>query len=301
MSQEKPILPFESPVVPEMLKLNDKIRFNCYKGISCFNACCKQADITLAPFDIIRLKQRLGMSSEEFLAKHAVPFQMDATGLPGLKLRTEDERPVCLFVTDEGCSVYEDRPSACRYYPVGLLTMRASDSPTEEHHYAMVREDHCKGHEESRTLTIAEYRKEQDVEIYDEMNREWYQLILKKKSGGPAVGKPSEMSFQLFFMCSYDIDRFRRFVQSDSFKKVYDLPESDHAGFGDDVTLMKFGFRLLKQVLFGEFTIPVKEGAYEQRLAERQEVIEMKRQAEAEQEKKKDVFNNPDLLDKFYG
>ena len=47
--------------------------------------------------------------------------------------------------------------------------------------------------------------------------------------------------------------------------------------------------------------MPKKEGAYEQRLADRQEVIEMKRQAEAEREKQKDVFNNPDLLDKFYG
>ena len=30
----------------------------------------------------------------------------------------------------EGCSVYEDRPTACRYYPVALLSMRRQDEAT---------------------------------------------------------------------------------------------------------------------------------------------------------------------------
>ena len=39
-----------------------------------------------------------------------------------------------------------------------------------------------------------------------------YQIILKKRSAGPTVGKPPEMTFHLFFMASYDLDRFRRAV-----------------------------------------------------------------------------------------
>ena len=37
----------------------------------------------------------------------------------------------------------------------------------------------------------------------------------------------------------------------------------------DEVTLMKFGFRILKQVLFGEATIPLKPDALEKRIAAR--------------------------------
>lgn len=283
MTDEKPKPPFDSPLVPTLLGPDDTVQFSCHKGISCFNACCRQADITLTPYDILRLKRRLGLSSTEFLARYTAPFEMDASGLPGVKLRTEDNEPVCLLVTAEGCSVYEDRPSACRYYPVGLMAMRAVGSPTDEAHYFLVKEDHCKGHDEPRRIKIADYRKEQGAEEYDDMNRDWYQIILKKRSSGPALGKPSPTSLQFFFLCSYDADRFRTFVMSDSFKNMYHLEPSAYEHLaGDDVGLMKFGFRLLKQVLFGEQTIPLKEGAVEQRIEQRNAVWEQRRQWEAE-------------------
>ncbi len=285
--------PPQSPLVPALLDLEDTIQFDCRPGISCFNACCKQADITLAPYDIIRLKQRLGMSSTEFLKKHTVPFEMDASGMPGVKLRTTDEEPVCLLMTDEGCSVYTDRPSACRYYPVGLMAMRPSDAPSEEHHYCLVEESHCKGHQEPRKLTVAQYREEQGVEEYDALNRDWYQIILKKRSAGPAVGKPSPTSFQFFFLCSYDVDRFREFTRTESFRNTYALGDEDYAGFEDDVTLLQFGYRLMKQVLFGEDSIPLREGALEERIEKRREIIEARRKMEAElHRQKEDPYQN---------
>lgn len=292
MSQD--MSPPQSPLVPALLDLDDTIQFNCYQGISCFNACCKQADITLAPYDIIRLKQRLGMSSTEFLKKHTVPFEMDASGMPGVKLRTTDEEPVCLLMTDQGCSVYADRPSACRYYPVGLMAMRPSDAPSEEHHYCLVEEPHCKGHQEARKLTVAEYRQEQGVEEYDELNREWYQIILKKRSAGPSVGKPSPTSFQFFFLCSYDVDRLREFTATQSFRNTYALSEEDYAGFDDDVSLLQFGYRLMKQVLFGEESIPLREGALEERIEKRRDIIEARRQLEIEMHRQKqDPYQSP--------
>ena len=187
---EKFDIPFKSDMVPTLLEPETKIQFRCHKEISCFNACCRHADINLTPYDIIRLKHRLGMNSGAFLKKHAVPFEMDGDKVPGVKLRTDDEG-ACLFVTDEGCSVYEERPTACRYYPVGHLAMKPKDSPTEKTSYVLVKEDHCKGHEEPREITISDYRKEQDVEVYDDMNREWLQVMLKKKSAGPTGRRPS--------------------------------------------------------------------------------------------------------------
>jgi len=285
-------LPCNNPVVPAMLDDDFEISFNCYPGISCFNACCKQSDITLAPYDIIRLKKCLGMDSSEFLKQYTVPYEMDQHGMPGIKLRTLDESPVCKFMTDEGCSVYEDRPTACRYYPLGLLSMKKKDEKSDEVHYALVEEDHCKGHCEGRKLTVGEYRKEQGIIEYDAMNRDWYRIILKKRSAGPAIGTPPEMSFQLFFMASYDLDRFRRFVLSDSFSMMYDLDGAFYDSIReDDIALLKFGYKLMMQVFFGEMSVPMVDKAVEKRLAERGAVIAIRRAAEkkAWQEKQENL------------
>ena len=282
----KPKLPHESPVTPELLSGDSKIKFRCYKGISCFNACCQNIDITLTPYDILRLKQRLDITTDEFLPKYTVPFEMDAEGTPGIKLNPVDNGTACRFLTEEGCSVYEDRPTSCRYYPLGLMSMRKKDSPTDEQAYALVVEEHCKGHDEDRELTVDEYRAEQELEDYDKYSRGWRQLILKKKSAGPAVGKPSKASMQLFFMASYHIDQFQRFCTSEAFLKTYDLePEFIEQLKTDQAAVIEFGARFLKHTLFDERTIPMKEGAEqarEQHVKKRVEENKKIMQAQAE-------------------
>ncbi len=273
---------FASPNVPSLLTEDSTIQFRCHKDIACFNACCRHADVTLAPYDVLRLQKRLGMDSETFLKQHTVPFQLDADGVPGIKLRTDDDG-ACLFLDgDKGCGVYTDRPTVCRYYPVALLNRREKDSAVAQQQYSLVREDHCKGHQEPREISVRDYRQEQGVEEYDQFNRAWYELILKKKSGGPAVGKPNEMSLQLFFMASFNFDMLRRFVLSDNFKASYDLPEQTYAEVvEDDIALMKLGNQLMRQALFGEKTIPEKGGAWEKRVEERRDVWEARAKAEA--------------------
>ena len=287
MSENTFELPHNSPIEPTRLELEDTIKFRCHKDISCWNQCCSRADVSLAPYDIIRMKKNLGIDSSEFLNTYTVPFEIDAHGIPGIKLRTTDEG-ACLFMKEEGCSVYEDRPTACRYYPSGLLSMRALGKSEDERHFLMVKEPHCKGHDEDREITIADYRKEQVVEEFDELNRDWYRIILKKKSTGPTIGAPSDMSLQLFFMASYDVDRFRRFVLSDSFKKMYTITDEEFATFeNDDIALMKFGFTLMKQVLFGEMVIKEREGAYEKRSEERSEILAYRKEAEIDEHNRK--------------
>ncbi len=251
-----------SPVVPSLLDGDKKIRFQCHKGIGCFNACCSNIDIALTPYDIIRLKRRLGMSSGQFLREYTVPYEMEKDGIAGVKFRPVDNGTACRFMTEEGCSVYEDRPTACRYYPVALVSMRKQDEYTDTSQYALVQETHCLGHNESRELTIDEYRKEQGVVEYEELDRGWRQLVLKKKSSGPAIGKPSPRSLRLFFMACYNVDDFRAFVTSEGFLSGFDIDaETQKTLAEDDVELMQFGFRLLKQVLFGEMSIPIRDDA----------------------------------------
>ena len=261
-----------SPVVPQTFDGSKEIRFQCRKGIACWNACCSNIDISLTPYDILRLKNRFEMGSGEFLQKYTVPYEMEQNSIAGVKLRPVANGTACQFMTAEGCSVYEDRPTACRYYPVALLSMRKQDEYTDRDSYALVKEEHCLGHNEPRQITINAYRQEQGVEEYDELARGWRQLILKKKSSGPSVGKPSKRSLELFFMVCYDLDRFRTFVASDGFGELYDLPaEEMQKTLSDDTELMLFGFRFLKQVLYGENTIPLKNDGVEKRQQHYQE------------------------------
>ncbi|MCR4297435.1 MAG: YkgJ family cysteine cluster protein [Gallionella sp.] len=279
-------LPFTgSPVVPEMSDGNKNIQFQCRKGITCWNACCSNIDISLTPYDIVRLKQHLDISSTEFLHKYTVPYELEPNGIAGVKLRPIENGSACQFMTAEGCSVYADRPTACRYYPIALLSMRKQDEYTDTASYALVKEDHCLGHQEPRSLTIDEYRKEQGVEEYDELARGWRQLILKKKSSGPSIGKPTKRSLQLFFMVCYDTDRFREFVISEGFTELYDIPADEMRKLlTDDTELMLFGFRFLKQVLFGENTIAIHQATAAKRMERAQGKLQ---QLEAEAREKR--------------
>jgi hypothetical protein len=274
MSDHK-LIPHNSPIIPSKLSLENTIQFRCHPQISCFNRCCQQIDITLLPYDIIRLKKRFNLTSSEFLSQYTIPFEMDAKGMPGVKIRTADDNPACPFLTVDGCGVYSDRPTACRYYAVGLLSLHPQGTSTDEDAYFLVKEDHCLGHQEDRRLTIREYRQEQQLEEYDEINREWRQLILKRRSAGMEIGQPSLRSYQLFFLASYNVDSFRAFVKSSGFLETYDIkPDLLQQFEADDEALLRFGFRFLKQVLFGEMTIAVKPDAFAKRDQRRKQVSE---------------------------
>ena len=279
-------LPFpESPVVPEMVDGSKTIQFQCRKGIACWNACCSNIDISLTPYDILRLKRRLGLASAQFLQQYAVPYELEKDGIAGIKLKPVSGGSACQFMTPEGCSVYEDRPTACRYYPVALLSMRKQDEYTDTHSYALVKEAHCLGHNEPRSLTIDEYRAEQGLPEYDEQGRGWRQLVLKKMSSGPTVGKPSVKSRQLFFMTCYDIDTFRAFVDSGPFNELYDVPQAERQAMTGDTleaeqALLQFGYRFLRQVLFGEESIALhKEAAEKRREQAREKALQAEREA----------------------
>ena len=262
--------PYRSPIDPVELGLDAEFQFRCHKDIACFNECCRNIDITLTPYDILRLKRRFKLSSSEFVARYTVPFAMDHHDMPGLKMATQPNSTACVFLEQGGCGVYEDRPIACRYYALGSMGVRKKDSPDVEDIFFVVKEEHCLGHLEPRRQTVAQYREEQGCVKYDEANRAWRDVILKKRSGGPAIGAPSERSLQLFDMCSYDIDSFREFIQTQGFSEVFDLGKQEiQTLIEDEEELLKFAFRFMKQVLYGEMTIAVRNEAKEARLQRR--------------------------------
>lgn len=251
----------KSVIVPEQLGRKDKISFRCYPGIGCFTACCSSIRINLTPYDIYRLKNRLGMSYHDFLLEHTVPRSIDGTPLPIAVLKMkEDEKKSCPFVTPEGCTIYTDRPVTCRYYPIGMAIMKQYTGKQGENFFIKIKEDHCLGHNETKEWTIDEWRADQEADLYDEMNKDWMEVVLKAKTLG--IVEFSQKSLDLFFMVSSNLDMFRDFVFNSSFLDSYDIdPDSVRKITDNELELMKFSLKWLRFTMFGEGDFKVKEEA----------------------------------------
>src|SRR5512139_518145 len=256
-------------VVPVKLTKDSRFKFRCHPKVRCFTACCSNVNIALPPYDLLRLRKRLGLAADEFIKQYGEIQILDKTLFPVVTLRMrDDEKKSCPFVTPQGCTVYEDRPNICRYYPVGMATLRKVDAEGgKDEFYFMTKEDHCKGFEEDKEWTIGEWRADQGADLYDEMNRGWMEILIKKKSHGQ--GKPfPDIKNEMFFKMSFDTDYFRAFVFNSTFLDLYEIPaERIETVRTDDTELLKLAYEWLRQAIFAEETLTFKEGALEKRKA----------------------------------
>lgn len=277
---------------------DDSFAFECGPGVSCFTVCCADVTIALTPYDILRLKQALGISSQEFLARYTlIPFDQDSR-VPVVILRMdENEKKSCPFVGPQGCSVYADRPWACRMYPLGLaspakqeeqvtspappgarLTPEGARVPSEgarvpspadaqEEFFFLMKEEPCAGHESRRSLTIRQWIADQGIDQYNALGELFKEISLHPRLLKGMNLDPGQM--EMFYLACYNLDKFRQFVFESSFRNRFQLEPGLEAKLrDDDLELMKFGFRWLGFALFGEPTLELKPEA--QRWAETQ-------------------------------
>jgi len=79
---------------------DDTFRFACHPGVPCFNECCSDVNIFLTPYDILRMKNRLGISSMEFLDQYTLTPLDQNLKYPILMLRMQDdEKKKCQLVS----------------------------------------------------------------------------------------------------------------------------------------------------------------------------------------------------------
>jgi Fe-S-cluster containining protein len=232
----------------------DTFRFSCRPGVSCFTNCCGDVNIVLTPYDILRLKNRLGMDSSTFLERHTIsPFDKEQKFPVRMLRMRDDEAKSCPFLgtQDEGCTVYEDRPWSCRMYPVGQASP-AEDIDVEEGFYFLMREEHCKGFDEATDeWTVASWMQDQGVEPYERASRGFKSIVLSKllRQGIELPASKMEMFHQAF----YDLDRFRAFVLESTFLEKFDVPDDEVERLkADDEALLDFAVRWLRFGLFGD-------------------------------------------------
>ena len=243
---------------PRLYK-ESKFKFDCHKNISCFNKCCTDVNIFLTPYDIIRLKNRLKISSQEFLDKYTF-FPIDEKqNHPVVMLKMGwDEKKSCPFVDDGGCSIYNDRPWSCRMFPLGVASPKEIGTNGDGEFYFILEEPVCKGYKEDRNLSVKEWIKEQQVERYTEMGDLFKEISLHDYFKKGKQLEPAKL--EMFYTVCYNIDKFREFVFESTFLKRFEVDEDIINRIkDDDEELLIFGFSWLKYCLFGEKTMKVKK------------------------------------------
>jgi len=259
------------------LNKDSKFAFACHKDVPCFNDCCGDVNIFLTPYDIIRLKQNLGITSTEFLKKYTLsPFDQNLKYPVILLQMGNDEKKKCQFVGPEGCGVYQDRPWACRMYPLGMASPGDDSTELNNEFYFLLQESICKGFNEDRQLTVEKWLEDQGINEYNRYGEYFKKLTTHKffQDGG----KLPPQKIEMFFLACYDIDRFRNFVFESSFFDKFDIDDKTKEIIKtDDIELLKFGYEWLRFALFGEPTLKVKQDIYDAKKQQLDEKAKMEK------------------------
>ena len=239
----------DEPIRP--IAADENFRFECTKNVPCFNACCRNLNQFLTPYDILQLKNHLGISSGRFLERYTVQNIGPETGLPVICLKPLPGNDLqCPFVTPDGCSVYSSRPSSCRIYPVARAISRNRETGKVSEHFALINEDHCCGFEQNKIQTVKEWMCNQDVIACNQVNDLFLEVISLKARLLP--GPLDLRSKHLFHIALYDIDAFKKQTFEDGLADDMHLKESLLNELKrDEIELLKFGHALVKKVIFG--------------------------------------------------
>ena len=228
-------------------------RFACHNKVACFNECCRDLNQFLTPYDILRLKQGLGLTSTAFLEQYTTLHTGPESGLPIVALKLDTASGMaCPFVRPSGCSVYAHRPASCRIYPLARAITRSRDTGRIEEHYALLKEPHCLGHAQDAAQTVREWVAGQELAAYNAFNDMLMEIIALKNRQGP---EPLDLKSRLaFHMALYDLDRFRTQVfekdllEDDNRDSAGLDPDTLEQALEDDLALLRIGHAWVKRL-----------------------------------------------------
>jgi Fe-S-cluster containining protein len=239
-----------------IMPVHGTFNFKCGPGVSCFTSCCGDVTIFLTPYDILRLKNRLGITSEDFIDQYTLPLTKSDQGLPVFILKMGDDPDKrCPFVSsDKGCSVYSERPWACRMFPMDTRDGEEGD----EEYFVAADPNKCRGLEENNPVTVEEWEKGQGLDVYKDIEFMFNEITSAQRIWGDHKldGKVQNM----VLLACYNTERFRKFILESNFLKLFDFsPEEIEVLRTDDLELLKLGFKWLQFGLLGKSTLPIRE------------------------------------------
>jgi len=232
------------------LQSGDTFRFSCAPGLACFNTCCRNKDLILTPYDVLRLRSACGLHSDRFLERHVLYRPDPASGFPVLSLRMQDDpERRCPFVGENGCTVYRDRPTACRLYPLGRATGPGAERGNPEAFFFLLDTPDCLGVRQECAVRLAAWLKGQGVVEYLAFNNLMLKLLFHPKRDRGRSLTPEQV--QKVILACYNPDAFRTFLFRSGFLKQAGVPAHRRRKLREnDEALLRFGFEFLEKVLF---------------------------------------------------
>lgn len=235
------------------LQDGERFSFRCHEGLTCFKQCCRNLNLFLYPYDVLRLKNRLNMSSDQFLDKHVDVVLRESNHFPDVLLRmAKNDEKTCPFLSESGCTVYPDRPDTCRTFPLeqGIVFHGSKGRATDV--YFFKPPDFCLGQYESQEWTTESWAEDQGAISYHKMTAIWAEVKALFQSNPWGQEGPYGPKAKMAFMATYNLDKFREFVFGSTFLKRYKVKTEVLKKIkADDVELMKFGFGWVKFFIWG--------------------------------------------------
>ena len=150
--------------VPPLLE-SDVLELSCGPDGCDANCCTSGPPIVLNPYEISRICAAAGLTYEDLLD---IVESDRADGFPIIMLPRD---PACRFRTENGCSIYEARPLACRLFPLGRVFHNGRS------HMVLPGRNRCAGFVHAPARTVADYLKDQNTQIYIEMADMWIEFV----------------------------------------------------------------------------------------------------------------------------
>jgi Fe-S-cluster containining protein len=231
---------------------NESFTFDCFPGIACFNRCCRNLNLFLHPYDILRLKKCLGISSDLFLERYVDVVLRPQQYFPEVLLKMAGDEKSCAFLEEAGCRVYADRPDTCRKFPMEQAVIFRSAKKPAGRVYFLKPPDFCKGPEEQREWTPADWNQDPDDKLYDRMALGWAEIKHLMQNNPWGNEGPEGPRAKMTFMAAYNIDRFREFIFDSTYLKRYKVKGGVLKKIReDDAESLKFSFAWIRYFLWG--------------------------------------------------
>jgi len=242
-----------NPFSGKFLEQDTAFQFRCHPEIGCFNRCCRNLNLFLYPYDVVRLRKGLKISSDRFLDRYVDVVLRPGDHFPDVLLKMEEggEHP-CVFLSDSGCTVYLHRPHTCRLYPLeqGLSHDAASGVDRRVHLFRPFA--FCLGQFEPASWTPETWADDQEAGVYSDMTVLWSELKRLFRTNPWGKAGLSSPKGKMAFMAAYNIDRFREFVFNSSFLTRHGIAADTADRIrNSDTELLKFGFQWIQYLVWG--------------------------------------------------
>jgi Fe-S-cluster containining protein len=238
---------------PELLAVSpdEPFQFGCGPGVACFNQCCQDLNQALTPYDVLQLRTYLKLSWHQLREKYVMLYTGPSTGLPVASLRfSADRHRRCPFVTAQGCRVYPARPTSCRLYPVARAIQRSRADGRISEHFALLKENHCRGFEKGPMQTVRQWIQSQEAQAGLAAGDAMMELIALKNRLRPGPLAPEQQQWAV--MAFYDLDRLKAQATANRLpamqaEALLPLPDAD-----DDSPWLSWATVWLRSALFGK-------------------------------------------------